>query len=57
MREDGIDSQNLDYVVFYDKTFLIFERLLMSYLAVAPKGLRSWLESGHLLKQEHLQII
>jgi carbamoyltransferase len=35
----------LDYVVFYDKPLLTFERLLLTYLTVAPKGLRSWLEA------------
>lgn len=43
--EAGISINQLDYVVFYDKPFLTFERLLMSYLTVAPKGLRSWLEA------------
>ena len=32
----------LDHVVFYDKPFLKFERLLETYLAFAPKGLRSF---------------
>jgi len=41
----GITIENVAYVVFYDKPFLTFERLLMSYLTVAPKGLRSWLEA------------
>lgn len=45
LKEGGITAQILDYVVFYDKPFLTFERLLMSYLTVAPKGLRSWLEA------------
>lgn len=43
--ESEITAQELDYVVFYDKPFLTFERILLSYLTVAPKGLRSWLES------------
>ncbi|RJR33966.1 MAG: hypothetical protein C4576_27175 [Desulfobacteraceae bacterium] len=43
--EGKITSKNLDYVVYYDKPFLTFERLLLSYLTVAPKGLRSWLEA------------
>jgi carbamoyltransferase len=43
--EAGITPQELDYVVFYDKPLLTFERLLLSYLAVAPKGLRSWLDA------------
>jgi len=45
LKEGGIEPRALDYVVFYDKPFLTFERLLMSYLTVAPKGLRSWLEA------------
>lgn len=43
--EAGITVDQLDYVVFYDKPFLTFERLLLSYLTVAPKGLRSWIEA------------
>lgn len=43
--EGKITSKDLDYVVYYDKPFLTFERLLLSYLTVAPKGLRSWLEA------------
>jgi len=34
-----------DDIVYYDKPLLTFERLLMSYLTVAPRGLRSWLEA------------
>ena len=45
LKEAGIVSKDLNYVVFYDKPFLTFERLLLSYLTVAPKGLRSWLEA------------
>jgi carbamoyltransferase len=45
LKEAKISIGNVDYVVFYDKPFLSFERLLLSYLTVAPKGLRSWLEA------------
>jgi carbamoyltransferase len=45
LEEAGVGVQDLDYVVYYDKPFLTFERLLLSYLTVAPKGLRSWLEA------------
>ncbi|MFP6584989.1 MAG: carbamoyltransferase [Candidatus Hydrogenedentota bacterium] len=38
----GVGINDCDYVVFYDKPFLKFERLLMTFLAVAPKGLRSF---------------
>jgi len=41
----GISVDDLDYVTYYDKPFMTFERLLMSYLTVAPRGLRSWLEA------------
>lgn len=42
-REGGITSDELDYVVFYDKPFLKFERILVTYLAYAPFGIRSFL--------------
>src|SRR5688572_23778877 len=39
----GIDAGQLDYVGFYDKPMLKFERLLENYIGVAPKGLKSWI--------------
>src|SRR5205085_699536 len=39
---DGATLDQLDYVVFYDKPFLKFERLLETYLAFAPSGLKSF---------------
>ena len=33
---------DVDHVVFYDKPFLKFERLLETYLAFAPRGLTSF---------------
>jgi carbamoyltransferase len=56
LEEGGITAQDLDYMVFYDKPFLTFERLLMSYLTVAPKGLRSWLEAMPLWLGQKLRI-
>src|SRR5437016_13200391 len=43
LREAGIQPEDLDYVVFYDKPLLKFERLLETYLAFAPAGLRSFM--------------
>ena len=40
--EAGIGFDAVDYVVFYDKPFLKFERLLETYLAFAPHGLSSF---------------
>lgn len=45
LKEAGITIQDVDYFAYYDKPFLTFERLLLSYLTVAPKGLRSWLKA------------
>src|SRR6202011_4367425 len=40
--EAGIAPDRVDHVVFYDKPFLKFERLLETYLAFAPRGFRSF---------------
>ena len=45
LSEARIKPTDLNLVVFYDKPFLTFERLLLSYMTVAPRGLRSWLEA------------
>jgi carbamoyltransferase len=42
LQEGGIELAQVDYVVFYDKPFLKFERLLETYLAFAPRGFRSF---------------
>lgn len=42
LREAGIALEQLDHIVFYDKPFLKFERLLESYHAFAPAGFRSF---------------
>ena len=39
----GLTPVNLDYVVFYEKPLLKFERLLETYLAYAPRGFRQFL--------------
>jgi carbamoyltransferase len=63
LAEAGVRLQDVDHVVFYDKPFLKFERLLETYLAFAPRGFRSfrmaiplWLREKlfqkHLLREE-----
>jgi carbamoyltransferase len=42
LQEGGIALGEVDYVAFYDKPFLKFERLLETYLAFAPRGFRSF---------------
>lgn len=41
----SISPEDINYVVFYDKPFLKFERLLETYLAFAPRGFKSFVTS------------
>jgi carbamoyltransferase len=50
----GISLQDLDAVVFYDKPLLKFDRLLETYLAYAPKGIRSFLTAMPLWLKDKL---
>jgi carbamoyltransferase len=52
--EAGVAADELDHVVFYDKPFLKFERLLETYVALAPRGFRSFKMSIPLWLQEKL---
>jgi carbamoyltransferase len=45
LRAGGISINNVDYVAFYEKPFLKFDRLLHSYLAFAPAGIKSFLQA------------
>ena len=45
LAEGGITPEQVDHIVFYDKPFLKFERLLETYLAFAPRGFRSFATS------------
>ncbi len=42
LKEAGIEAEKIDNVVFYEKPFIKFERLLETYLAFAPKGFKSF---------------
>jgi carbamoyltransferase len=54
LREGGLPAERLDYVGFYDKPLLKFERLLENYCGVAPKGLRSFLTAMPVWLKEKL---
>lgn len=45
LQEAGLSAADLDFVTFYDKPFLKFERILETYIATAPKGLPSFLQA------------
>lgn len=45
LKEAAIEIDDLDVVVFYDKPFLKFERILETYIAYAPRGFLSFLKA------------
>jgi carbamoyltransferase len=58
LQEAGIGFNSVDFVAFYDKPLLKFDRLLETYLAFAPRGFRSfhagfpiWLREKVFLKE------
>jgi len=56
LKESGIDGTELDFVAFYDKPFLKFERILETYLAFAPIGIKSFLKAMPLWIKKKLWI-
>jgi carbamoyltransferase len=45
LREAGLHPEQIDYVAFYDKPFLKFQRLLETYVAYAPQGYQSFIKA------------
>jgi carbamoyltransferase len=54
LREGGLTIETLDVVAFYEKPLIKFERILETYLAYAPAGLKSFLMSMPLWMKEKL---
>src|SRR5947208_3675297 len=54
LREAGIGIADVDYVGFYDKPLLKFERILENYLGVAPLGWRSFMTAMPVWVKEKL---
>ncbi len=54
LAEGGIGAAELDAVVFYDKPLLKFERILETYIAEVPRGIRSFLMAMPLWLKEKL---
>jgi len=53
LQEGGLKGEDLDFVAFYDKPFIKFERILETYLTFAPWGVRSFIKAIPLwLKQK-----
>ncbi len=45
LKEAGITAAELDYVTFYEKPLIKFERILETYLQFAPKGIESFIKA------------
>ena len=54
LEERGIGLTDVDYITFYDKPLVKFERLLETYLAFAPKGFRSFVAAMPVWLKEKL---
>jgi carbamoyltransferase len=54
LREGGISLADLKYFVFYDKPLIKFERLLETYVAFSPKGIKSFLAAMPVWLKEKL---
>jgi len=56
LTSQGINGEDLDYVAFYDKPFLKFERILETYLSFPGRGVRSFLKAMPLWIKQKLWI-
>jgi len=56
LSQGGITIDQVDIVAFYDKPFLKFERLLETYVAFAPQGLKSYLLAMPIWLKEKLWV-
>ncbi len=54
LQEGGVSLSDLKYIVFYDKPLVKFERILETYLAYAPQGVRSFIVSMPVWLKEKL---
>jgi carbamoyltransferase len=56
LEQAGLATADLDYVVFYDKPLLTFDRLLETYVSFAPRGFRSFVRAMPLWFTEKLHL-
>ncbi len=56
LRAGGIAIEEVGHVGFYDKPLLKFERILETYLGIAPRGFRSFLMAGPLWIKDKLYL-
>ena len=56
LRQAGLTIRDLAAVAFYEKPLLKFDRLLETYLWLAPRGVRSFIKAGPLWGKSRLQL-
>ena len=56
LREANLSLSDIDYLVFYDKPFVKFERILETYLNYAPSGVRSFVSAMPIWLKEKLYL-
>jgi carbamoyltransferase len=56
LKEGGVTARDLDFVVFYDKPFIKFERILETSLTYAPTGIRQFIQAMPLWLKQKLWI-
>ena len=56
LQEGKISASDIDYIAFYDKPLIKFERILETYLAFAPHGIKSFLKAIPLWIKQKLWI-
>ena len=54
LRINKLSLSNVDHIVFYEKPFVKFERLMDTYVSFAPRGIKSYLKSMPLWISEKL---
>ena len=56
LKASNLNLSDIDYIVFYDKPFIKFERLLETYISYAPKGFKSFLLAMPIWLKEKLYL-
>src|SRR5581483_8492470 len=56
LQQAGLRPEQIDYVGFYDKPFLKFDRLIQTYLSYAPRGFRSFTKAVPLWLNKKLHL-
>ncbi|MBJ7900914.1 MAG: hypothetical protein GC158_13590 [Cyanobacteria bacterium RI_101] len=56
LAEGGITLRDLDYIAFYEKPLLTFDRLLETYLGYAPQGIQSFVKAMSVWLKEKLYL-